>query len=137
MSWLLCLYPYFLKKCLYFFAHGIMDEKLPFNKWKWPDKTKGITSSTHEQIWKIISAKQLHELSFEVINTIIESGKPFSLKDISDKIREQWGIQRVSIWVTVRMYIETLENDWLIQFDVKLGKYRTTEPLEKTFKKPA
>lgn len=114
-----------------------MEKELEFREWSWLNKTKDITDSIHKEVGEIMSAENLYELSLEVINTTIESGQPFSSKDISDKIREKWGIQRVSQWVTVRMYIEKLEDNWLIQFDPTLEKYRTTELFEKTFTEAA
>ncbi len=81
-------------------------------------------SSVFGQGIKKTIEENIYWISFEVINTMLEYGEPFSIQEIEQKILEKWWILRTSAWYTIRMYIHKLKDLWYIIFDPKIEKYK-------------
>jgi hypothetical protein len=58
-----------------------------------------------------------HQIALNVINSHIDDGNSFSYDQISKEILEQGGILRVSIGVTITMYLRSLREIGLLRFD--------------------
>lgn len=63
------------------------------------------------------------QIAQAVINSHIDSGKSFTYEELMTEILQNGGILRVSIGMTIRMYLKNLNNLGLIQFDSQRGAY--------------
>lgn len=65
-----------------------------------------------------------HQIALKVINQHIDSGKNFTYDQITEEILQNEGILRVSIGVTIRMYLKNLIEIGLLAFDPQKNVYK-------------
>ena len=97
--------------------------KLPEDINKQPEHKK-TTSTTNEEIRDTFGDK-LYAISFKAINETMDSRKPFTLQEVTDKIRSRWWIPRVGICFTIREYLNELIKLWRLKGNEE--KYEITE----------
>ena len=90
-------------------------------------KHKDTTNTTSEEIHDIFGTK-LYAISFGVINELMDSDEPFSTQEAIDKIISRWWIARMGVVLTIREYLENLEEElWRVTTDSDTGKHQATE----------
>ena len=68
-----------------------------------------------------------HQIALRVINSHIDSGKKFTYEQVREDILNRGGILRISIGVTIRMYLKNLDEIGLLTFDPKEGEYSVVQ----------
>jgi len=68
-----------------------------------------------------------HEIAIDVINNHIFSSEPFSYEEVTEEIVEKGGILRVSIGVTIGMYLKKLVTLKVISFDPNTSTFKATK----------
>ena len=64
-----------------------------------------------------------HEIAIDVIDRHISSKEPFTYDEITNEIVNEGGILRVSIGVTIGMYLQKLVNQNVVSFDPSTSKF--------------
>ncbi len=68
-----------------------------------------------------------HQVALSVINSYLDSGKRFTYDQIIREILDQGGMLRVSIGVTIRMYLKNLSEIGLLDFDPNTGQFEVNQ----------
>ena len=71
---------------------------------------------------KIKTMCKEHQIALKVINGHLDSGKSFTYNQITNEIHSEGGILRVSIGITIKMYLKSLKEVGLLTFDPKSEK---------------
>jgi hypothetical protein len=58
---------------------------------------------------------------------MMDSGEPFTLQEVIDKIISRWWIARVSIGITIKEYLRELIKLWRLKINPNTEKYEITE----------
>ena len=64
-----------------------------------------------------------HQVALKVINSYIDAGTSFTFDQITKEIIDRGGILRVSIGITIKMYLKNLKEIGLLVYDVQDEKY--------------
>ena len=64
-----------------------------------------------------------NQIALTVINSLIDSGESFTYDHVIDEILTQGGILRISIGITIRMYLRNLNEIGLLAFDPVSEQY--------------